>query len=86
VVCDTRASNRESHEKRVEAIRNLIDSGPVSSKTRTEGGSGFLKLAAEVTQSVRGNITFGYTDEGRFQLAVTYPLMKVVRRELAVAA
>ena len=73
-VCDSRPSNRRASEERVRAIRNLIDSGSIAPHTRKEGRSGFVKLAAVVGQSPKGKIEFGYTEEGRFRLAVTYSI------------
>jgi hypothetical protein len=75
VVSDSRPSNREANEKSMVAIRKLIKSGKLGPRTRTEGGSGFLKLAAVVGQSERGDVTFGYAEDGRFRLKVTYALI-----------
>jgi hypothetical protein len=71
-ICDSRAVNRPESEKRVKKIRALIESGSLAPRTRKEGESGFVKLAAVVSQSQKGKIDFGYTDEGRFRLSVTY--------------
>ena len=57
-ICDSRAANRPDSEKRVKAISALIDSGSLAPRTRKEGGSGFVKLAAVVGQSKKGRIDF----------------------------
>jgi hypothetical protein len=53
-------------------IRALIESGSLAPRTRKEGESGFVKLAVVVNQSKKGRIDFGYAEEGRFRLSVTY--------------
>jgi uncharacterized ubiquitin-like protein YukD len=73
-ICESRSINRPANEKRVIAIRTLIESGSIAPRTRKEGGSGFVKLAAVVGQSRKGGIDFGYTEDGRFHLTVTYGL------------
>lgn len=85
VVSDSRPSNRETNEKSMAAIRKLIKSGKLGPRTRTEGGSGFLKLAAVVGQSESGDVSFGYTEVGRFKLKVTYAL-RIIQESIADAA
>ncbi|MCM8732545.1 hypothetical protein ACFO8O_16425 [Hephaestia sp. GCM10023244] len=76
VVSDCRASNRTDKEKQATAIRKIIADGAHDRRTRTEEGSGFAKLAAVVMQSPRGKIDFGFDDEGRFRLDVTYAIIQ----------
>jgi hypothetical protein len=84
-ICDSRQSNRRASEERVRAIRSLIDSGSIASHTRKEGRSGFVKLAAVLGQSQKGKIEFGYTEEGRFRLAVTYAVANLPERTTDVS-
>lgn len=72
VVSDCRPSFRADKERQANVIRKMIEEGSHDRRTRTEGGSGFAKLAAVVTQSDRGSIKFAFTAEGRFRLDVTY--------------
>lgn len=76
VVSDCRALNRTDKEKHATAIRKIIAEGAHDRRTRTEGGSGFAKLAAVVMQSPRGKIDFGFDAEGRFRLDVTYTIIQ----------
>jgi hypothetical protein len=72
IVSDCKASSRQVKERQAEVIRKAIDQGTHGPRTRIEGGSGFAKLAAVVLQSDRGKIEFGFTEDGRFRLKVTY--------------
>lgn len=85
VVSDCKLGNRAEKEKQTDLIRQAINSGQLSPRTRTEGGSGFAKLAAVVRQSDRGRLEFGFTPEGRFRLVVTYAVL-LPNRERANAA
>lgn len=75
VVTDSKPSNREFNQKRVEEIKKLIQDGDFHRRSRKEGGSGFIKLAAVVQQSNRGAIEFGFRADGRFHLTVYYSLI-----------
>lgn len=75
VVSDCRPSNRQEKSKQADAIRKLIEADGHSPRTRTEGGSGFAKLAAVTGQSEKAKIEFGFTPEGRFRLEVTYAVV-----------
>lgn len=73
---DTKIQNRAKHDEELRKIRELIKSGNFGQHTRREGGSGLLKLAAVVLrQSAKGQIDFGFTDAGQFQLTVTYSMI-----------
>lgn len=74
VVSDCRASHRADKERQANAIRKLIADGSHDRRTRIEEGSGFAKLAAVVTQSERGAIDFGFTQDGRFRMDVTFEI------------
>ncbi|TXM76510.1 hypothetical protein FV218_07040 [Methylobacterium sp. WL69] len=75
--------NRISKEKDLKEVRQTIEAGHVSRRTKREGGSGFLKLNAVVKQSPRGLLEFGFTDDGDFRLAVTYSIVMHPRTEVA---
>lgn len=72
---EAKAQDRLRHEKVLQEIRHLIDGGNVGRRTRIEGKSGILKLAAVARQSSKGQIDFGFTDDGLFSLKVTYSLV-----------
>ncbi|WP_420725617.1 hypothetical protein [Hwanghaeella sp. LZ110] len=76
---DCRTSARIEKEKRANEIRNAIESGSFSRRTRSDSGSGFAKLAASVKKSNRGNLKFYFTEQGRFKLEITYSV--VLQRE-----
>ena len=61
-----------SQEKKMDAIRDAIVKRDFGKKPRTEGGSGFLKLAAVAYQSDKGNVDFGFIDKTNFRMSVTY--------------
>lgn len=75
VESEIRPQNRLSVEEGLVEIRKLINSAPIGRRTRREGKSGFLKLAAVVKQSPNGSLEFGVTDDGCFRLAVDYSLI-----------
>lgn len=72
---ETKTYNRLILENDLNEIRNLISAGLFESRTRKEGKSGFLKLAAEVHQNPKGKIDFGINNAGEFQLRVIYSLI-----------
>lgn len=76
VQSDTKLQNRAKHDEELRRIRQLIEIGNFGPYTRREGGSGLLKLAAVVLrQSAKGQIDFGFTEDGQFQLTVTYSMI-----------
>lgn len=75
VLSESKEQNRVKHEEVLREIRQMIDAGKVGRRTRIEGRSGILKLAAVVQQSSKGRIEFGFTDDGQFRLKVTYSLV-----------
>ncbi|NVO59409.1 hypothetical protein [Photobacterium damselae] len=62
-------SSKNTHEK-LEEIRKLIDERKFERRTRKEGGSGLLKIAAAALQDPLGSIDFGVIDDS-FTLNVT---------------
>ncbi|SFI61776.1 hypothetical protein [Bradyrhizobium sp. Gha] len=73
--CETRSGSTPARLRQLEEIRALIDAGAVGRRTRREGGSGFLKLAAVVRQSEKGELTFGFGQGRDFRLTVVYALV-----------
>lgn len=69
------SARSEAQDRRILEIRRTIESGVISKKSRTEGGSGFVKLAAVAHQSSRGRVEFGYTERTWFRLSVTYSII-----------
>lgn len=61
-------------DKRLQEIRTLIDEKKWGSRTKKEVNSGFLKIAAAVSQSPKGSLEFGYLDDNSFYLQVNYGL------------
>jgi hypothetical protein len=82
VLSDVKGQNRITKEQPLADIRKLIDQRAIGTRTRKEGLTGFMKLAAVVHQSERGAIDFGFTAEGRFFLHVTYSLIVQSRPEM----
>lgn len=72
---EAKNQNRAETDKKLNEIRDLIDNKNYERRTRREGRSGFLKLAAVVQQNTKGYIDFGYTEESEFQLTVIYSLI-----------
>jgi len=83
VTSDARPQGRASQEEAIREIRQLIDGGYIGRRTRSENRSGFLKLAAVVRQTSKGKIEFGFTDDDKFRLKVTYSLivLEIAQRE-----
>ena len=55
--------------------KKMISEGKAAFQTRKEGGSGFFKLAAVASQTSKGKLDFGVTEEGMFFLEVQYSLI-----------
>ena len=72
VLSESRSHNKKAQEDALQDIRQLIAVGNVGRRTRSEGRSGILKLAAVVNQSKKGKIEFGFTEDEQFRLKVTY--------------
>ncbi|AUL95101.1 hypothetical protein ACM6XL_001281 [Vibrio vulnificus] len=62
-------NSKNTHEK-LDEIRKLIDERKFERRTRKEGGSGLLKIAAAALQDPLGSIDFGVIDDS-FTLNVT---------------
>ncbi len=75
VKSDAKPQSRAAQEDTIREIRQIIDSGNLGRRTRSEGRSGFLKLAAVVRQTSKGNIEFGFLNDNKFRLKVTYSLI-----------
>ncbi|NSL21133.1 MULTISPECIES: hypothetical protein [Agrobacterium tumefaciens complex] len=75
IISDCKASVRPEKAKRAAEVRQMVSGGTYSRQTRKDDGSGFAKLAAIVTQSDRGRIEFGFGNDGRFRLEVTYAVV-----------
>lgn len=69
------SARSSAQDRRILEIARSIEAGAVNKKSRAEGGSGFVKLAAVVHQSSRGRIEFGYVERTRFRLSVTYSIL-----------
>lgn len=86
VQSECRNQNRPALEKRLAEIRKMIDDRRFGPRTRKEGESGFFKLAAVVSQSEKGRVSFGFTKEGQFFLEVAYAMnIREMQPELEVA-
>lgn len=75
VLSEYKVQNKEKHESSLREIRQLIDDGKVGRRTRIEGKSGILKLAAVVQQTSKGRVQFGFVDDEWYRLKVTYSLV-----------
>ena len=67
-----RSPQQDAH---IAELAEVIAQGVKNQRTNMEGGSGFIKLAAVVQQSTRGNIEFGYSSKNRFKLSVSYSIL-----------
>lgn len=74
ICCDAKGQKHEETNKKLKRIRELINSKNYG-RARSEGQSGFIKLAAVVQQTPKGVIKFGYNDSGNFQLLIIYSLI-----------
>jgi hypothetical protein len=61
--------------KRIESIRLKITDGSYVEKVRSEGESGLMKIASTISQSSKGRLDFGFTDEKLFFTDVTLSLI-----------
>jgi hypothetical protein len=68
-------SRSAEQDAQLEEIRNLIEQGAAGKRVRKEGGTGFLKLFTVVSQSDRGALEFGYTQDNRFRFFVALSLI-----------
>jgi hypothetical protein len=66
---------RQAQEESLREIRQVIKDGNMGRRTRIEGRSGILKLAAVVRQSSKGYIEFGFIDDNHFELSITFSLI-----------
>lgn len=72
ILSDTmKTSNKE---KVLEEIRSNITKGIIGKRSLSEGRSGIIKLHTIISQSSSSTIDFGFVDNNKFQLKVTYPL------------
>jgi hypothetical protein len=76
VLSDTRTQQqRDTKERALAELRRIIDAKAVGIRTKREGRSGFLKIAASLGYSDKGKIEFGFLNRDKFRLAVTYSLV-----------
>lgn len=75
VLCSAKQSVRPEAERKLAVIRENIDKGEFDSKTKIEGGSGLYKIAAVVKQSAKGHLSFGFTEDGEFEINVAYAFL-----------
>lgn len=74
VVSDITPKNIQQKIDKLDEIRNLICERKFERRTRKEGGSGLLKIAAVALQDPLGNIDF-YVEGDTFVLNVTYRVL-----------
>jgi hypothetical protein len=74
--------NRET-EDRLAQLRTRINSRILGGTARTEGGSGFLKLAAALQQSAEGSLEFGFTETDEFCVVLNLRLTQLTYAVLA---
>lgn len=71
---DTKQSERERLLFEINKIKLLIDNGKLGDRAKSEGRSGFIKLAASIDKSDRSNLNFDLNDDGKFYLSITNDL------------
>lgn len=81
VISESNPQSQPGQEENLREIRQVINEGNMGRRTRNEGRSGILKLAAVVRQSSKGRIEFGFTDDNHFELSITYSLIVIERME-----
>lgn len=74
VISDFSSKNTQQSLDKLNEIRNLINEKKFERRTRKEGGSGLLKIAAVALQDPLGKIDFDVTEDS-FILNVTYRLL-----------
>lgn len=74
VVSEASRENRAEQEEELREIRQLIDNRNFERRTRNEGKSGIIKLAAVAYQSAKGSVSFRFEDN-LFRLNVTHSLI-----------
>lgn len=74
VISEAGEANRAEQLEELQVIRQLIDNRNFERRSRKEGKSGIIKLAAVAYQSAKGGVSFGF-DENHFSLKVTYSLI-----------
>lgn len=77
ILSESKSQLRHKHEGNLSEIRQMILGGNVERRTRLEGRSGILKIAAVVQQTKQGKIDFGFNEDNYFRLAVTYSLISL---------
>ncbi|WP_446941417.1 hypothetical protein [Pseudomonas aeruginosa] len=75
VACSARQSVKVDAERKLAVIRENITKGELHSKTKIEGGSGLYKIAAVVKQSSKGHLSFGFREDGKFEINVAYTFL-----------
>jgi hypothetical protein len=64
-------------ESRLQELRNQIGARTLGKTARTEGGSGFLKLAAALQHSAEGELQFGFSGSDEFRFLMRLRLTKL---------
>lgn len=75
VACSARQSVKAEAERKLAVIRDNITKGELHSKTKIEGGSGLYKIAAVVKQTSKGHLSFGFREDGKFEVNVAYTFL-----------
>lgn len=73
--CNVKIGTKSKNQEKLHRIRQKIETGDIHSRTREEGETGFLKLAAVVGQSKKGELSFKFLGEEHFHLSATYSLV-----------
>lgn len=71
---ESKASLRLNHETELKKIRALIDNKNFSSRRKSEGKSGIIKMAADVSEIPKASLKFGFVDSGNFEANIRYPI------------
>ncbi|WP_377705352.1 hypothetical protein [Pseudoduganella sp. UC29_71] len=78
VICvrsEAKDTARITNEGKLHEISALIKNGNVGRRSSREGGSGILKLAAVTKQSAKGDLKYGFIENGWFELQVRYSMI-----------
>ncbi|MCG8669283.1 MAG: hypothetical protein MI867_07695, partial [Pseudomonadales bacterium] len=71
---ETKQSDRKKLRDEITKIKKMIDEGQLGDRARSEGRSGFFKLAASIDKATKGNLEIDLNSEGVFNLVISTDL------------
>ncbi len=74
-VSESKASLRKKQEEELLKITDVINKKAFGTRTKKEGKSGIIKLAAAVDGIPKAKLDYGFNEDGNFKVALKYPLL-----------